>query len=400
MKLSRQLGLISLAVIVIAAIVYGFLPQARLVDVASVSMGPMQVEVVEEGKTRVIDRFVISAPVTGYIRRFELEVGDVIEQGKALVDLDPLFPQVLDVRSRAEAKAREAATQAALMAAKQNASMARANKELAQEEYKRIINLRKNQLVSQDEEDKAAASARVTKAAQRSAEFAVEVARHELEAARTVLAYSAAKDTGEPDEHVDITSPINGSILKVYRESEGVVEAGQPLIEVGNAKALEVEVDVLSEDAVQIKTGTRVLFERWGDAKPLEGRVRKVEPVGFTKISALGVEEQRVLIIADIISSPKLWERLGDGYRVEAHFILWEEEDVLQVPASALFRYQGAWAVFVLENGRAYRRAIKIGQRNGLVAQVLDGLTAEEKVIKYPDDTINDGIRVKVRVYD
>jgi len=400
MKLSRQLGLIGLAVIVIATIVYGFLPQARLVDVASVSMGPMQVEVVEEGKTRVIDRFVISAPVAGYIRRFEFEVGDAIEQGKTLVDLDPLRPQVLDARSRAEAKARAAAAQAALMAAKQNASMTKATKELAQEEYKRIINLRKNQLVSQDEEDKAAASAHVTKAAQRSAEFAVEVARHKLEAARTVLAYSAAKDTGEPDEHVDITSPINGSILKVYRESEGVVGAGQPLIEVGNAKALEVEVDVLSEDAVQIKTGTRVLFERWGDAKPLEGRVRKVEPVGFTKISALGVEEQRVLIIADIISGPKLWERLGDGYRVEAHFILWEEEDVLQVPSSALFPFKDAWAVFVMENGRVYRRTIKIGQQNGLAAQVLDGLTAEEKVIKYPDDTINDGIRVKVRAYD
>lgn len=400
MKLPHHIGLIGTIVALIVGLVIGFWPQPSWVDVARVSRGPLQVAVVEEGKTRVIDRYIISAPVAGYIRRFELEVGDEIEQGKSLVDLDPLRPQVLDVRSRAEAEARVAAGKAALLAAQQNTSAAKADAELAQEEFRRVKNLRKNQLVSQDDEDKAAARARATSAAQRSAEFAVEVARHELEAARTILAYSAAKASGQPVEHVDIISPINGSVLKIYRESEGVVEAGQPLIEVGNPKALEIEVDVLSADAVQIKKGMRVLFHRWGGPNPLEGVVRKVEPVGFTKVSALGVEEQRVLVIADIISNPKLWQSLGDGYRVEAQFILWEKEDVLQIPTSALFRVQDDWFVFVFNNGRAYRRGIRVGQRNGLAAQVLDGLTNEESVILYPDDTITDGRRVKVRAYN
>ena len=178
-----------------------------------------------------------------------------------------------------------------------------------------------------------------------------------------------------------------------------MVTAGQPILEVGDTSRLEVEIDVLSEDATSIIPGMRVLFLRWGkNQQPLEGRVRTIEPVGFTKVSALGVEEQRVLIIADITSPYEEWSRLGDGYRVEAQFILWEEENVLQIPASALFRIQDAWSVFVLENGRAYRRILRIGQRNGLVAQVLDGLKAEEKVIMYPDNTIKDGRRVKVRM--
>jgi len=400
MKLPHHIGLIGISVAIIVGLTIGFWPQPSWVDAARVSRGPLQVTVVEEGKTRVIDRFIISAPVSGYVRRFELEVGDTIKQGQALVDLDPLRPQVLDIRSRAEAEARVAAAKAAILAAEQNTRAAKADAELAQEEYKRIKNLHKDKLVSQDEVDKAAARARATIAAQQSARFVAEVSRHKLEAARTVLAYSAAKDTGQPIEHVDIIAPINGNVLKVYHESEGVVNAGQALIEVGNPKALEVEIEVLSEDAVQIQKGMRVLLYRWGGETPLEGSVRKVEPVGFTKISALGVEEQRVLVIADIVSEAEKWQRLGDGYRVEAQFILWEKDNVLQIPASAMFRQGGDWAVFELNNGRAYLRTIKIGRRNGLVAQVLDGLNIDQTVILYPDDTIKEGRRVKVRSYD
>lgn len=400
MKLPRYFGWIALGVVIVIALVLGMLPQARWADVATVSNGPMQVAVEEEGKTRVIDRYVISAPVAGFARRIELDVGDSIKQGQSLLDLDPLRPHVLDARSRAEAKARVAASEAALQVARHNARAAKTDAELAQVEYLRIKDLRKSHQVSEEQEDQAAARARASKATQRSAEFAVEVAQHELEGARTALMYSAARESGKPDEHVDITAPINGSILKVYRDSEGVVTAGQPLIEVGNPQALEVEVDVLSADAVKIKPGMRVVFERWGGEHALEGRVRLVEPVGFTKVSALGVEEQRVLVIADIISDPRQWQRLGDGYRVEARFILWEAGDVLQIPASALFHYQAGWAVFVVQNGRARHRLIKVGQRNGLTAQVLDGLTVGETVITYPDDSIEDGRRVKVRVYN
>lgn len=400
MKLPRYVAWIGLALIIAIILTIGFLPKARWVDVASVSTGPLQVTVEEEGKTRVIDRYVISAPVAGFARRIELDVGDSILQGQTLLDLDPLRPNVLDARSRAEAKARVAAALAALQAAKQNARAAKADAELAQLEHLRIMDLRKSGQVSEEQVDQAAAKSRASQATRRSAEFAVEVARHELAAAQTALDYSAAKQGDKPAEHVNITAPINGSILKIYRDSEGVVQAGQALIEIGNPKALEVEVDVLSADAVKIKPGMRVVFERWGGDQLLEGRVQLVEPVGFTKVSALGVEEQRVLVITHIVSDPQQWQRLGDGYRVEARFILWEAEDVMQIPASALFHYQDGWAVFVLEKGRAYRRVIKIGQRNGLTAQVLDGLNANETVIVYPDENIKDGRRVKVRSYD
>lgn len=400
MKLPPHTGLIALVVVTIVGLVIGFWPQPVWVDVAKVIHDRLQVTVIEEGKTRVIDRYVISAPVSGYIRRFEPEVGDSIKQGQALVDLDPLRPQVLDVRSRAEAEARVAAAQAALLAEEQNARAAEADKDLAQEEYKRIRNLRKKKLLSEDEEDKSAARARMTKAAESSSKFAVEVARHELAAAKTIVAYSATKDTGDPVEHVDIIAPINGSVLKIYHESEGVVEAGQPLIEVGNSQTLEVEVDVLSEDAVSIVEGMRVQFLRWGGENPLEGVVRKVEPVGFTKVSALGVEEQRVLVISDIVSAGEEWQRLGDGYRVEAQFILWEEDNVLQIPASALFRYGDTWGVYVVDSSRAFLRKVKVGQRNGLVAQILEGLSEDEMVLLYPDDSISDGRRVKIRTYE
>ena len=204
-------------------------------------------------------------------------------------------------------------------------------------------------------------------------------------------------DRVEPAERVPVTSPIDGRILKLHHECEGPVRTGEPLLEVGNPEVLEVEVDVLSSDAVKITPGMTVLFDRWGGDQPLQGTVRNIEPVGFTKISALGVEEQRVLIITDFISPKEQWQRLGDGYRVDAQFMLWHEDDVLQVPASSVFRYNEGWAVFVIENHRARLRDVKIGQRNGLVVQILEGLQEEQQVINHPSDQVEDGIKVKAR---
>jgi HlyD family secretion protein len=245
--------------------------------------------------------------------------------------------------------------------------------------------------------EQAETDARLAGARLRSLGFAVDVARFELEAARTALLYSAAEGTGGLKRRVAISSPVHGRVLKVQHESEGVVAAGEALIEIGDPRALEVEVEVLSDDAVRIGPGTRVLLERWGGAGPLEGRVRAVEPAGFTKVSALGVEEQRVLVISDIVSPPERWERLGDGYRVEARFILWEGEDVLQAPSSALFRHEEGWAVFVMKNGRALRRQVETGRRSGLSAEVLSGLSEGEMVIPHPDRSIEDRTRVKLR---
>jgi HlyD family secretion protein len=395
-QLRRRIVLLVVAIATIGAIVYGFLPKPRLVEVASARRAPMQVTVEEEGKTRVVDRFVVSAPVDGFSRRVELKVGDPVSKGQTLVQLEPLRSDVLDPRARAQAEARVSAAAALLRAAEQKARAAKTEAAFAQSDYERVRNLAQQQLASKEQEEQTRTKAQSTAANRRSAEFSVDVARFELQAAKTALAYSAAQDSSTPAEHVTITAPVDGSVLKLYRESEGVVSAGQPLIEVGNARSLEVEVDVLSADAVRIKPGMRVLFDRWGGDEPLQGKVRVVEPAGFTKISALGVEEQRVNIISDFVSDPSLWQSLGDAYRVEASFILWEQDKVLQVPASALFRYKDSWAVFVVENGRAQRRAIKIGHRTGLAAQILDGLKEGETVITHPDDTIEDGVAVEI----
>jgi HlyD family secretion protein len=235
--------------------------------------------------------------------------------------------------------------------------------------------LRADALISQDALEQAENHNRQASAALRSAEFAVDVARFELEAARTSLNYSLA-DNGETVlPVVSLKAPVDSRVLQIEHESEGVVSMAQPLLEIGNPAALEVAVDVLSADAVRIQPESRVIFRRWGGDKTLEGVVRTIEPVGFTKISALGVEEQRVWVIADLTSPRDMWLTLGDGYRVEANFILWEAGDVLQLPANALFRHADGWAVFSVENGRARRREIETGQRNGLVAEVLASCT-------------------------
>ncbi len=393
----RIIGIGIGVLIIVVLLIYGFQPAPEWVNTATVKRGPLRVAIEEEGKSRIKDRYIVSAPVAGYGRRIELKVGDVIEQGQSLTRLEALPSAVLDPRSRAEAKARVEAAAAAFDAAKEQASAAQAEAELARIKHQRIVDLCKVQCASKDEEDLALTRVRSTRAHEQSAIFAVDIARHELEAAKTVLAYAGTKG----GEQLDITAPISGSVLKVFKESEGVVGAGEPLLEVGNPKLLEVEVDVLSADAVRIKPGTRVLFERWGGDHPLEGRVRTIEPVGFTKVSALGVEEQRVLVISDLVSEPGLWQRLGDGYRVEASFILWEEEDVLTVPASALFRYkdgeEDAWAVFVAEDDTARRVKVELGQRNGLQAQVLAGLDDGQRLITHPSEAIEDGTTIQIR---
>jgi HlyD family secretion protein len=397
MKSRRAWWLGLVGVLVLAGVVAGFLPRPVPVDLAPLERGPLTVTVEEEGKTRVIDRYVVSAPVAGFARRIELDVGDAVARGDQLLLLEPLRSDVLDPRRRAEAEARVASARSAMLAAEQNASAADADEELARLELQRIEKLARIQYVAEDELDRARAQARAAAAKLRSAQFALEVARHELEAARTALEYSAAGDGGEPPETVAIRSPVDGRILRLMRESEGVVDSGEPLFEVGDPGALEVEVDVLSSDAVRIAPGTRVRFTRWGGDEPLEGVVRVVEPTGFTKISALGVEEQRVLVISDIVSPPAEWQRLGDGYRVEASFVLWQAEDVLQAPASALFRDGGGWAVFVNRNGRAVLTPVATGARNGLHVQILDGLRAGDEVVIHPGDDVHADGRIRPR---
>jgi HlyD family secretion protein len=397
-SLLRQHPVIAVATVVVVLLLsWGFWPQPVLVEATSAKRAPMIVTIDEEGRTRVIDRYVVSAPVDGVACRVQQEVGDPVEQGQLMLMITPLESQVLDPRSRGVAKARVAAAAAALRASREQARAAAADDEYAANELERLQPLMDQGLISRESFDRARTAASTAAAARRSAEFTVEVASYELEAARTALEYSAATSEGAPAESVPVRAPITGRILKVEHECEGPVRTGEALFEIGDPGALEIEVDVLSSDAVRIKPGMEVQFERWGGEHTLQGIVRNVEPVGFTKTSALGVEEQRVLVISDFVSPAEQWQRLGDGYRVEARFILWQDEDVLQVPASSLFRYKDGWALFVIDDGRAVRRRVEVGQRNGLSAQILEGVNEAEDVIMHPNDKVDDGVRVRPR---
>jgi len=392
----RNIGLITLAVALLATLAWGFWPRPVMVEVATTTRGALEVTVEEEGYTRVKDRYVISAPVAGFLRRIELDPGDALTQGQTVALLEPLRSEVLDPRSRARAEAQIAAAQAALKAAEEKVAAASAEAKFARDEFSRRQKLRASETISQTVLEEAETRARQTAADEQSARFNVEVARFDLEAARTALRYSLADEGADRPVTVELKAPVNSRVLRVTHESEGVVAAGEKLLEIGDPTRLEVAVDVLSEDAVRIRPGTRVLFHRWGGDAPLQGVVRTVEPSGFTKISALGVEEQRVWVISDLVSPPESWRSLGDGYRVEAAFILWQASDVLQAPASALFHFGDGWAVFTVEDGRARRRGVEVGQRNGLVAQIVGGLKPGDRVIVHPDDRIEDGVRVQV----
>ncbi len=391
-------GLILLALVIATALVYGFWPQPLQVEAAFVARQPLHVTVEAEGKTRIIDRYVLSAPVTGYLRRIESEVGDTVQQGQPLAWIDPVPSEVLDPRRRAQAAVRVAASEASLQAAQETAAAARAAAEYAQLEFERIATLCKREcIVTEAERDRAESQARQTQAQLRSTQFAVEVARHEVEAAKTALRHSAVPTGDAAQETVIVRAPVNGQVLNRHRQSEGVVEAGAALLEVGDPHSLEIVVDVLSADAVRIRPDTPVVFERWGGEQPLTGVTRRVEPVGFTKLSALGVEEQRVWVITSLRSPAGTWLRLGDGYRVEARFIVWHEAQVLQIPANALFRQGEGWAVFVIENGQAHRRAVETGQRGALNVEVRSGLAEGEQVVTHPDGALQNGAAVRIR---
>lgn len=392
MRLSARLGILLLGLVLAAALVWGFMPRPVPVEPAGVTRGPLTVTVEEEGRTRVRERYLISAPVSGYLRRITLEPGDAVAADQPLAVIEPRRADALDPRSRARAEAGVKGAEAALAAAREDQRSAAAQAALADQALERARRLHRAGDLSEDALDRAEAEAVRSRALNAAAQHGVEVARFELETARAALASYDAAPTGES---FTLTAPIDGRVLKRLRESAGPVQAGEPLLELGDPARLEVVVELLSTQAVQIAPGTRVSLERWGGGTDLEGVVRVVEPAGFTKISALGVEEQRVLVIIDFRSPPEQWQRLGDAYRVEARFRVWEGEDVLQIPASALFRHNGGWGVYRIAGGRAQLTPVEVGQRAGLAAQILSGLEPGEQVISHPDDQISDGVRVE-----
>lgn len=385
---------IAIAVVVLGLLAWSLSPGPVLVEVATAERGTMRVTIDEEGVTRVRHRYIVSSPVAGYLHRIDRDVGESVEAGEILATLEPLPSDVLDPRRRAEAEARVSAAQASLRSAEQQVAAARADADFAQSEYDRKKPLAAKGAISAEQMSETDSARRRARAVLQSARFAVDVARYELDAAKTMLQFSGEKNGN--NQRVPISAPVSGAILKIFKESEGVVAAGTALLEVGEPRVLEVAIDALSADAVRIRPGTEVALKRWG-GQDLQARVRTVEPIGFTKISALGVEEQRVWIIVDILSPPEAWQSLGDGYRVEAEFLIWQQDDVLAIPDAAIFKIGEQWSTFVIEGGRAKLRSLAIGQRNGLVVQVHDGLAAGEQVIVYPDERIEDGVRVRGR---
>ncbi len=389
-------GSLALAVLfVVALVVVAWMPNPVEVEVAEVTRGPLLVTVNEDGRTRVKDRYVVSAPITGNLARLELEAGDAIEEGQVIARLVPLPPPLLDSRTRAEAKARVDAAHAAVRQAQAAVNRARYERDFAKQESERALAVVKQGGLARSDADRAVSNYRSAQEQLNSANFGARVAEHELKLAQTALLQLSGK--GEDVEQLEIESPVAGQVLKVFQESEGVVQGGTPVVELGDPAALEIVVDVLSQDATRIETGADATIERWGGKNPLNGRVRVVEPSAFTKLSALGVEEQRVNVIIDLDDDRELWSTLGDGYRVEARISVWEGKDVMRVPASAVFRSEEAWATFVVEEGTAVLREVEIGETSGLETEVVSGLEEGAVVIAYPSDSVRDGVSVKAR---
>jgi HlyD family secretion protein len=390
----RTLLLILLAALIVAGLVLGFREPPPLVDAAEVTRGPFRVTVEEEGRTRVKDRYQLSAPIAGQMSRVTLEPGDRVAPGDALFVIDPQPAAPLDARARAQAQATLARAESALQASQTQMQVEQARAALADSELARLEPLGASGHVSAAALERAQAEARSATAALRSARFAVDVARHERDVARAAL---GAHDAGRGSAPLQVRSPVEATVLRRLRESAGAVQPGTEVLTLGDLDSLEVEVDVLSPDAVRLQPGMRVEFERWGGDETLTGRVRRVEPSGFTKISALGVEEQRVWVMVEPDGEREAWRRLGDGYRVEARFVVWQHDDVLQVPAGALFREDDRWAAYVLDGDRVRRRQVEVGRRSGLLAQVLGGLQAGERLVLHPGRDLRDGDRVRVR---
>lgn len=385
----RLLGAAAVIGVLIAVALW---PNTTDVDVASVASGPLIVTVDEEGVTRVRDRFIVSAPVSGRVLRIELEPGDHVTRGQVVARVRAEAPALLDARTRTEAEAAVESARAVLGRARAEEQRAQATLNQARRDLTRVRALAEDRVIAKQELEAREAEVNVAQETANAAAFAVRAATSELQRATVRLAPSTLE---APGRVVAVTAPVDGVVLKRIRESETFVPAGDPLVEIGDHGQLEIVADLLSTDAVRVKVGARALVEQWGGEMPLEARVRRIEPAGFMKISALGVEEQRVNVVLSFVEpSPA---SLGDGYRVEVRVVIWESPAVVKVPTSALFRHREGWAVYVMDGGLARRTLLELGHQTGQYAEVLSGLAAGARVVLHPGDTLADGARVRER---
>ena len=350
----------------------------------------------EEGRTRLRDTYTVSAPIAGYLQRVTLEPGDRVALDEVVARLEALPVPALDARSLEQARDQLAAAQARLRSAEANLLTAQAEARFAQSEFERYRQLYERNLIASTEMDRRTAERDRQRALASAAAHAVEVARFEVDTARAAIAIGSGERTVDEQLALDLRSPAPGVVLTRHRCCEGAIGAGEPILVIGDMADLEVQVDLLSMDAVRVRPGMLVRILGWGGDEVLEGRVRRVEPAGFTRTSALGVDEQRVPVIIDFDDLAEASARLGVGFRVEAEFVLWQGDDVLQIPTSALFRHDDRWSVFVVEDGRARVRGVEPGRRAGLVTEIRAGLVAGEVVVMHPGDRVADGVRLRI----
>ena len=403
-KRSRLALTLASLVLIGGTLTAAFWPRPLMVDLGKVSEGPMMVTIDEEGRTRVSEPYIVSTPVAGRLQRVQVTAGDIVVRGETIVaHMLPTNPAALDIRTREQAMAAVQAGEAALRVARADLNAALANRDLAGSELSRVQRLAERDIASEAALDRTQQSFRVAEAVVETAEAAISMREADLVNARAQLigfddqGLAAAIGDVRSDD-IPLFAPADGRILRLIQQSETTLPAGAPIMEIGNVEEdLEVVVDLISSDAVQVSVGDAVIIDNWGGGVPLEGKVHRIDPFAVTKYSALGVEEQRVPITVELTGSPELRRALGHGYRVEARIVVWQTQNTTRVPTSALFRTGSEWSVFLEDGGVAIQRSVGIGRNNGIVSEVLDGLTAGDQVVLYPSTAISDGVAVAQR---
>lgn len=385
------------ALVAAVALAWAFMPAPVAVETATVSRGEFRKTIDEDGKTRVRERYVVSAPLAGQLLRVELKPGAVVARGSAVATLVPSAPSLLDARTERELTERVGAADAEQQRAAAAVERARVALAQARADVARAAKLAGQGFTSKENLERAEREVEIRVKDLELAQFAEHVATHQSALARAALARMRQDATGGTrEQRWVLRSPVAGEVLKVMQESEAVVTMGAPLLEIGDPHDLEAVVDVLTSDAAAIREGAEVELDHGANASPLTGRVRLIEPSAFTKVSALGVEEQRVNVVVDFVA-PRDWHNLGDGHRVDARILVDRRADAVMVPLGAVFRHQAGWAVFVLDKRRARLRVVQLGARNAQSALVDAGLQAGERVVVFPSDAVRDGVRVRER---
>ena len=377
----------------LALLAWVYTPQPVTVELATVTRGHFAQIIEEDGKTRVRERYVVSAPLMGKLQRISLKAGDTVQKSQIVATLLPNAPALLDARSTTELTQRVGAAEAQQSAAMATVSRAQAALEKSRADLSRAQKLAASHFISPAQLEQYELTVKLNAKEREASQYAAHAAQHDVATARAALLQSSSSSLA--GKAWPVISPVAGKVLKVVQENESVVAVGTPLVEIGNPADLEIVVDVLTSDAIQIKPGASVQIKDGSQTTMLQGRVRRVEPSAFTKISALGVEEQRVNVIIDPTSPAAQWQNLGDGYKVDASIIVFSSDTAIKVPVSALFRKGEQWAVFVAEHGRARLRQVEIARRSGLDAMLVKGLRPGEQVITYPGDMIKPDVRIK-----